>query len=273
MDHISGFVPLSGGNLHYLQFGRGKKLLLAFHGYGNNASLFLPFGRYLADEFTILSFDLPHHGQSKWAENALLQRHDLDTLLQTLAAGFSVSGFSLMGYSMGGRVCLTIVEMQPARVERCLLIAPDGLVFNPLYYFVTRTFVGKRIFRRFLTEPGRYMNFIEWLRKKEYLDASRYRFAMYYLESERDRSFLLQVWPAMSRIIPDRKRLRAAIIQRHTPLFIFMGAYDRVIPAVHAERFRKGLGSVKLFVLEKGHRVFDSESMPVMANCLINGTC
>jgi len=46
-----------------------------------------------------------------------------------------------------------------------------------------------------------------------------------------------------------------------------------VIPLRHAQRFKKGLDSVKLFVVEKGHRVFDSDTIPQMAKCLNDRTC
>jgi pimeloyl-ACP methyl ester carboxylesterase len=273
MNEQSGYVSLDSGRLHYLRMGTGKRLLLAFHGYGNNAGLFYPFQRFLKDDFTILSFDLPHHGKSVWDEGKLLHKKDLRDLAIHLLKEYQVDQFCLAGYSLGGRVCLTLTELMPDKVERVLLIASDGLVFNPFYYFVTKTLVGKRIFTKFLTNTGRYMRIVEWLRKKGWIDASRYRFAMYYLETEADRSFLLKVWPGMSMIVPDIKKLRTAILRHHIPVFIFMGSFDRIIPVLHAERFKKDLGSVQLFILEKGHRVFDADTLPQMANCLIKGTC
>ncbi|RYZ51465.1 MAG: alpha/beta hydrolase [Sphingobacteriales bacterium] len=185
-----------------------------------------------------------------------------------MMAAHQVERVSLAGYSMGGRVCLTVMELMPGKIESCVLIASDGLVFNPLYYFVTRTVLGKRIFRRFLTEPGRYLDLIEWLRRREIIHPSRYRFAMHYLESEADRNFLLNVWPAMCRIVPERRRLRASIRSFEIPVFIFMGMYDRVIPVPHGKRFQKNLPSVELIIVEKGHRVFDSSTLPKMAACL-----
>ena len=269
----SGYISLPGNKLHYLKMGTGSRLLIAFHGYANNASLFYPFRRYLEKDFTILSVDLPHHGQSVWPDDQLLHKADLKLMVTRLMQEHNVQTVALLGYSLGGRVCLTITELMPDKIDRVLLIASDGLVFNPLYYFVTKTFFGKRLFRSFLTNTQRYLGFIEWLRKKNFIDQSRYRFAMYYLDSEKDRSFLLKVWPGMSRIIPDMRRLRMAIRRYHIPVYIFMGTYDRVIPVPHAHRFKKDMQSVQLFIVEKGHRVFDTDTLPQMANCLIKGTC
>ena len=269
----SGFITLSGNKLHYLRMGSGSRLLIAFHGYANNATLFYPFQRHLGQDFTIISIDLPHHGQSVWPDTQMLHKQDLIDLVHQLCREYQAEQVSLLGYSLGGRVCLTITQLIPRLVEQVLLIASDGLVFNPLYYFVTRTLFGKRLFRSFLTNTRSYMSFVEWLRRKNFIDASRHRFAMYYLESEKDRAFLLRVWPGMGEIVPNLGSLRSAIRKHNIPVFIFMGSYDRIIPPLHAQKFKKDLSSVHLFILDKGHRVFDSDTLPQMAQCLITGKC
>lgn len=270
---MEGYISLDNGKLHYLQMGSGKRLLLCFHGYGNSASLFHSFERYLGLEFTIISIDLPHHGESSWRPETLMHQRDLKVLLQYLLQEFRVEKCSLAGYSMGGRVCLKIAELMPEKVDQLLLIASDGLVFNPLYFLVTKTFFGKRLFRRFLREPSRYLHYLNWMRSRKWLDESRYKFAMHYLGSESDRSFLLRVWSDMSLIVPNMQRLKAAIEKQGMPVYIFMGSYDRVIPTKHALRFSKGLSSAKVYVLEKGHRLLDADCVPKMADCLIKGTC
>ncbi|MBS1782953.1 MAG: hypothetical protein JSS78_07790, partial [Bacteroidetes bacterium] len=92
---MSEFIRLEGGTIHYIKIGSGKRLLLCFHGYGNNASLFIPFQKYLSNDFTILSIDLPHHGRSKWTDGHLLHRHELKQLVETLMVQSNTSKFSL----------------------------------------------------------------------------------------------------------------------------------------------------------------------------------
>lgn len=265
----SGFISLDKGALHYLRMGEGKRLLLAFHGYGNEAAIFTPFLQYLEKDFTIYSIDLPHHGRSKWEKHLPLEKKDLTDLVKQLLDKTGVREVSLLGYSMGGRVCLTLIEQMPKFIDKALLIAADGLIFNPLYYFVTKTFVGKRLFKGFLSNPVKYMKLIEKMREKKWLGESRYKFVMWYLQSEKDREFLLQVWPGLKKIVPNLKKLKNKVNEYNIPVHIFMGAYDRVIPVANAERFKKGLKSVHLHVMEKGHRTFDAETIPHMAKCLL----
>src|ERR1035437_6177764 len=130
MNNESRYISAGKEQLHYLKMGSGKRLLLAFHGYSNDAELYRPLQEYLSKDYTILSFDLPHHGKSKWAEDIQFTKKDLMTMVETLKAEYHVDKVSLLGYSMGGRVCLTILEYMPASIDKVALIATDGLTVN-----------------------------------------------------------------------------------------------------------------------------------------------
>jgi len=273
MDQRSGFVALDGEKLHYLQMGQGPRLLLCFHGYRNTASLFTPFSHYLGKDFTLICLDLPHHGKSQWSDTMELSRKHMVTLVEHFLKEFNVEKVSLAGYSIGGRLCLQLIELVPEKIEQALLIASDGLVFNWFYYFMTRHPLGKRLFNSFLSNPSGYLKYVDWLHKKGLINDTRYRFFMNYVDSEGERRFLLKVWPGLRSLVPERRKLTKAIRSHHTPIYLFMGEHDPIIPQGLAHRFKKGLDSVQLFILDKGHRVFDSDSLPRMARCLITGTC
>jgi pimeloyl-ACP methyl ester carboxylesterase len=269
MAEVSGYIDIGKERLHHLKWGSGKKLLLAFHGYNNEAGIFSMFSAYLGREYTILSFDLPHHGSSKWTKDQLLTRDDLVTLVNTARDEYNVTKVSLLGYSLGGRICLTIIELLPAVIEKALLIAPDGLVAQPFYYFLTHTYLGRKIFSNFLHAPKYLFYITDWLHKKRWTDAARHRFVTYYLGSEESRNFLLQVWPGLKDIVPNRKKLATSIRQYNIPITIYMGAHDHIIPPSYGYRFSKGLDSVQVRVLEKGHRVFDYDNAREIAQFLL----
>lgn len=267
-DCISGYISLGKEQLHYTQIGSGSKLLLAFHGYGNNCDIFEGLCKALSAQYTCLSFDLPHHGKSSWDVEHLTEQQIM-AVVNECKTKFNVDKVSLVGYSMGGRVCLKLTELMPDVIDKVVLIASDGLRFNSFYYFLTRTTSGKALFGSFLKNPKPYSYFIETVRKLKMVNTIRYNFAMRYIRAEEDRNFLLKVWPCMSLLIPDINRLKTIIPQNNIQVNLFMGKHDTIIPVSLGKQFIQNIPSAQLTVLDKGHKVLDTDTIPVIAKSLL----
>lgn len=264
-----GYLMAGDYPLHYLQAGNGPGLLLAFHGYANDAGLMMCFAPLLGRNYTLLSVDLPHHGKSlEWPDGKHFEKQELAALVQEVCTVFGREKISLMGYSLGGRVCLNIAELVPEKIAQIVLIASDGLRPNPFYYFLTRTAWGQHVFRSFRDHPQRYLRLVNRLRDLKWIDASRHKFVMHYMETGASRDFLYKVWSAMSHLLPDRKRVKKQVRQYHIRLDIFMGTYDRVIPVRYASGFLKDLPEGRLHVVDKGHRLFDTDTLQQIAASL-----
>ncbi len=265
----SGYIELKGGKLHYLQMGSGKQLLLAFHGYNNDAGLFLPFERIIGHQYTIVSVDMPYHGKSQWMRGELNMAM-MGELFLHFKSTYEVNSVSLLGYSMGGRICLKLVEHFSRDIDKVVLMASDGLRFNFFYHFLTRTIIGKSLFKSFVEKPEKYTSLIDKLRKWQWIDESRYKFAMQYLQTPAKRQFLYNVWPAMSALVPLTSRVKANIRKQQIPVYLFMGDYDRVIPKQLAIAFCRDLPEARLQILDKGHWLMDSESVSAISKCLLS---
>lgn len=263
----SRFVSIGNEQLHYFEWGSGSKLLLAFHGYGDDARIFYLLKEYLERDYTIISVDLPHHGESQWRADKFTRDH-LQLLANTLLQQYNHKQLSLVGYSLGGRIALHLLQLMPERIEQMVLLAPDGLERNYYYYFFTRTASGKRIFHHMMEQPGAYLKTIDLLRRIRVADAGRHKFARHFLEEERRRQFLLKVWPCMSDLVAAPATLKKLIGNKKMPVTIFMGAHDKIIPVAQARKFAVGLPTVDIRVLDKGHRLLDSETAPQIASAL-----
>lgn len=264
----SRYISVGTEKLHYIKAGSGNSLLLAFHGYANDATIFSPLEEYLNKDFTIISFDLPHHGNTIWGASHLTKQ-DLVQIVRALKKEYNVEKVSLIGYSLGGRICFTILELMPESVDRITLLATDGLAINFYYYFFTRTFFGKKIFRHMLTKPAPYFKFLDWLKRCNAVNTSTHKFVTQSLSSEANRNFLLSVWPSLSDLIPDPGTLKNIITKYHIPVTIFMGAHDKIMPPELAQKFKTGLDTVQLFIVDKGHRIFDTDTAPRIASSLL----
>ncbi len=255
--------------IHYLRTGSGSKLLIAFHGYGNDATMFLPLAKYLQPHYTLVSIDMPHHGNSKWNDDHM-HPHVLQQLIETIIHEHKTNKVTLLGYSMGGRLCLKIAEMIPAIIDKVVLIASDGHVQNRFYYFVTRTKTGRAVFNNFLNKPQRYLSFINWCKNVKLLNPTKHKFAMQYVNEQHERELLGKVWPCMSYLIPNVRKLKKIIASSPVPIGVFMGRYDNIIPLRLAQRFKVEIPQAEIFVLPKGHKVMDDETMPQIADYIIN---
>ncbi len=158
MSSESNYIMVGNENLHYLRWGTGKRLVLAFHGYGDDAAIFGPLQEFISNEFTLLSIDLPHHGNSKWAGDEMFTKNDLVVLVESLMSAYGVRKISLLGYSMGGRVCLALIELLPISLDKVVLLATDGLTVNLYYSFFTKNAVGRSVFKNMLEKLYIYGN-------------------------------------------------------------------------------------------------------------------
>jgi pimeloyl-ACP methyl ester carboxylesterase len=263
------YLSLGSERLHYLQMGVGSRVLLAFHGYGERATVFSVFEKCLGSDYTILSFDLPHHGSSSWPEGVALSEQHLCVLVQEVLRQHDVQRLSLMGYSIGGRVCMGIVKCLPDKIDRVLLMAADGLAINYYYYFFARTVLGKWLLRTALLRPAMSVALTDILRKLRLLPVTQYRLAMGTLQHEHSRQLLLRAWPAMRHLVYSPTALRRIVNAHNLQVILIMGRYDRVLPPKLASNFAKGVPTATVQVLDKGHRIFDAENAQAIAQHLL----
>ncbi|MBL0103467.1 MAG: alpha/beta fold hydrolase [Bacteroidetes bacterium] len=114
----------------YFVYGRGPKILFAFHGFDNDAQEFEPLAKQLGHSHTIVSVNLLFHGESTTSEKLVERGMSHAEFLRTtekLMSLFPAETYELMGFSLGGRMALYITQHLGIRVSRLILLAPDGL--------------------------------------------------------------------------------------------------------------------------------------------------
>lgn len=99
-----------------------KPLILALHGWLDNADSFLPLSHYLVD-YQIIAIDWPGHGLSEhrpglyplhWVDYL----YDLDCLLNT----FGKAPVILLGHSLGGIIASAYTATFPEKIRQLILI-------------------------------------------------------------------------------------------------------------------------------------------------------
>jgi len=156
---------------------------------------------------------------------------------------------------MGGRICLAMLQDIPSKIERAVLIAPDGLHKNFWYWFSTQTKIGNRLFSYTMRKPYWFFGGMKLLRNISLLNKSIFKFAHSYLDNQAERELLYKRWTAMRNFKPQLSKLTEALKQYPTAVIMVFGSYDRIIVEERSGAIAKQNPSVKVKTIKAGHQL------------------
>jgi pimeloyl-ACP methyl ester carboxylesterase len=118
---------IAGTTVHVRDNGpRDAPALILLHGMGASLHTWEPWARALADSFRVIRFDLPGHGLTPVDPTGDYRDTRSHEILAALMDTLGVARATLIGNSMGGRIAWSFAAEQPERVEKLVLISPDG---------------------------------------------------------------------------------------------------------------------------------------------------
>ncbi|THU41780.1 alpha/beta hydrolase [Niastella caeni] len=258
----TAFLPHRLSRLHYCWFGAGQKILLCLHGYGESQQTFHFLEKYIPPEYTVFTIDLPFHGKTEWNEGLRFTTADLLEIIETLVVkhNLQTSKITLLGYSMGGRVALQLLQAIPGRIEKTILLAPDGLKVNFWYWLATQTCIGKRLFGFTMKHPGWFFSLLQAGNRLKLINQSVLKFTRYYIHDTTVRRQLYERWICMRAIKPDLTFIKKLIRSHQLPVRLLYGQYDRIIRHERGEKFRSGIESFcTLHIIQTGHQVLQEK--------------
>jgi pimeloyl-ACP methyl ester carboxylesterase len=268
----SHYINHKNSTIHYRQFGVGPKLLFCFHGYGRESYTFSFLERTLGNVFTIIAIDIPYHGLTEWKEELIFKPTYLTQFLLDIRNALRKENmkFSLLGFSMGGRIALYLTQLLPDKVERLILLAPDGLSFNFWRWLGSETWLGGNLLHYTINNPG----WIKWLISKaekwRVIHRSLADFIGYYIYDDEHLMTLYQRWISMRKFSPSLSKLKGLIRKNKISVRMLFGAFDRVIPYQGGERFKQGIEELATVeVIESGHNLLSEAHVRKIAQ-LIN---
>jgi pimeloyl-ACP methyl ester carboxylesterase len=243
-----------------MQLGNGSETILAFHGFGRHAKDFIVFEPLLRANQRIISVNLFAHGKSVFPEERIdknpITKSEWHQLLSVFLTHLGIEKFHLLGYSMGGRICLTILEIMPQKILDFLLIAPDGLKLNWLYRFASGTMLGRKIYRSIIDRPRWLFVLAKILNKTGILNDKLHRFVHVHLDTREKRQLVYDAWLIYKKLFPNLELVAQAIIECQLRGNLIFGEYDSVITPRLSERLTKKTGTqVKTHLIKTGHRL------------------
>jgi len=245
--------------MYYHVYGHGNKILLAFHGFGRDGRDFKHLEPTFGKEYKIISFDLFYHGESDYPlnpETINFYKEDLKNLINQYLITNSIDKFSLLAYSLGGRISLTLIELFSDKIEKIFLFAPDGIKYSWGYSFVTKSNIGKKIYKGFIKSPGFIFLILKLGKAVRMINDSVYRFLIFQLETEQKRQKVYDNWQFFRNIHPDIPHVQQLINSKNINIQLYFGKYDTIIPPRYGKGFVKGLNNKDaLHILDSGHNL------------------
>jgi pimeloyl-ACP methyl ester carboxylesterase len=244
----------NGTYLHSIRYGSGERILICFHGYGQDARVFESLSIQL-DDYQLISVDLFFHGQSEWiGEETTLSVECWKRLFFQFLEEHQIQRFSLCGFSMGGRVALTTYALAAERVDELILIAPDGIYTNIWNRLATSSALNQFIFRKLTIDQFAWLDTIRyWIEKLHLLDKSLLKLYKTQMDDPKLREKLYKTWMLYRELNVSVSQLVELIEKYQTPVSIFAGRYDRIISSRQMEHFRKRIPHCRFEILEAGH--------------------
>jgi pimeloyl-ACP methyl ester carboxylesterase len=257
--------------ISYCRFGSDPKVVVCFHGYGEDATTFGFLEKFAGNQYSFIAIDLPFHGKTKWNEGLNFTHKDLVEIIKEILKQNNqqpeISNpvrpdhpggqkLLLMGFSLGGRIVLSIYQAMPEQIEKLILLAPDGLKVNFWYWLATQTWPGNKLFLFTMKHPGWFFGFLKILNKLKLVNASIFKFVNFYIGDKDVRQQLYQRWMALRKLKPNIKRIKLFIQKNDTKVRLIYGIHDRIILPERGEKFKKGIEEqCTLTVIHSGHQV------------------
>jgi pimeloyl-ACP methyl ester carboxylesterase len=259
----SFFTTYRSSQIHYGKAGSGGKLLLCFHGYGESAESFSFLEKSVVDQFTLLAIDFPFHGKTIWNEGLIFTPEDLINIIEQIIQEISIqnSKIYLLGFSMGGRVVLHLLQSIPNKIEKIILLAPDGLKINFWYWLATQTSIGNKLFHFTANNPSWFFLLMKIADKLKLVNQSVFKFANHYLHDEQMRNDLYKRWTLMRQFKPNIKKIKQDISINNIQLRLLYGKFDKVIRYRNAEKLMSGIESnCILSIINSGHELLKEKN-------------
>lgn len=259
-------------NLYYQKIGNGQKILLSFHGMGQDFLCFQNFAQTFENQYTTFLFDLPYHGKSGgingdiYLENEIITKEIWKEYLENFIQENQIHNFSIIAFSMGGRFALATVETFAERVGELILLAPDGITEDPKYVFATRYGFTRKIFKSIIQNNEKYHSFANLLAHTGIVHKKVVKFAKMMVDSPQKQAQLYRAWIGFRQLNFNVKIIAELLNNHEIIVKIFMGKYDKLLPINRVFSLTKRLQKVELIELEATHGKLIAKAIEYLKN-------
>ncbi len=259
----TSFIEVDGMRLRVRDTGpRDAPAVILLHGFGASLDTWDPWTDQLAKTYRVISFDLPGFGLT--GPNPRNDYSDAGTI-QVLAALMDHLGLaraSLIGNSLGGKIAWNFAAAKPDRVDKLVLISPDGFA-SPGFEYGKKPELPAMLKLLPYTLPKFLLRMnlaVAYANPKNLSDATLTRYQDMMLAPGDRAAMLARMQQVMlQNPEPLLRRIKA-------PTLILWGEKDKMIPFSNSADYLRDISGAKLVPLPTlGHVPFEeapAQSLP-----------
>lgn len=254
--HKIGFeaknIQVDGTKVHYVEGGRGDKVLLLVHGFRSSIAYWLAYVPYFQEHYHIIALDLPGHGSTG---RPAKQHYDMKSMAKFLHQFVEVKGlkeFDMMGASMGGGVALAYAIEHPEHPKAISVINPLA-VHPPAISEVHAAYArGEYLL---LPHDARSFERMQEMVYGSKLDLNPILGKLVLNSLVSDRDFFTQAFNEMV----QAGGLEDVLPKLKTPLLVIQSNDDRVVDASSVTLIEKLVPSMNLYWIPNGAHALRGE--------------
>lgn len=211
--------------------GGGDETLVLFHGFGQTNVLFESFIPSLLSHYSVIAIDLFFHGESsvKKSEKDHISVDCWNELFNQLLEKHQMNRFSLLSYSMGSRFVVTILQTYAARINKIVLIAPDGFGNNFWFNVATSTYLTRFVFQYSMQHPLWIQLMVRVLGAIGIFNAITIRFIERNLESAEHRKKIYASWVYFRKLTIRKEDFVEWVMKNEIRFMCFCGKEDQLV--------------------------------------------
>jgi pimeloyl-ACP methyl ester carboxylesterase len=271
-DSATSYISVAGILLRVRDTGpRDSPAVILLHGFGASLDTWEPWAVVLSQHYRVIRFDLPGFGLTGPDPEQNYSDQRAMVILAALLDRLGIQRASVIGNSLGGRIAWNFAAAYPARVDRLVLISPDGFA-SPGFEYGKKPVLPAMlkllpyIMPRFMLRMNLAVAYAD---PKRLTDATLTRYDDM-MRAPGDRAAMLD---RMQQVMLEDPEPVLRTIQ--APTLLLWGEQDKMIPFSNAADYLRDIPHAQLSPLpDLGHVPFEeapAESLPPVLAFLAGG--
>jgi pimeloyl-ACP methyl ester carboxylesterase len=238
--------------LHYIKIGTGAKVMVGFHGFGRDASMFQNYENVFPG-YTIYSISLFYHGSHWQDQDAGLSDEKWKAMFGDFLDKESIQNFSLLGFSLGGKMALYTFQLYGHQVDALYLIAPYGIKANIVEWLTQKFPLVYQKLEKYVYQPAFLLSLLGVLRQYKLVNPTLVNITLKQMKSLDSRTRSYHSMRLYGTLRLNLKEIKAKLEKSGIPVTFYLGRFDSILTSEVLHKYTSSFMNFSLHVLPEGH--------------------